>query len=409
MARRNAPLDLRLRRPTPDDAEAIYDLTAKAFSRGHKYWDWLDYCRRCYVAPSHYDWDASTIGEIDGRIVTHWGVWEYTMRLDAARLRVAGIGAVATDGTYYRRGLMRRTVEAALPVIAQAGYDLSTLYGLWDFYDKFGYTRGWSEARYLVHLGDLPEGAPGERTGKLAHKDVAEMDALYNRQASREALAGTACRPTFGPGRLDGWRAVGWRGRGGRLAGYVLYAGDARQTRVLEAVGDVETCLRVIARDARKLNREPVVFSGIHEDSALASRLRAGTVRIETQLVRAGGPMVRTMDLAATLGKLADSLGERLGESRFAGWRGTVTIDDGRRSAALVIDRGGVRVEPGGRGGRSRHAICGGDAVARLLIGSTEPLETCREHQVKLTGDAKALVPVLLPARRPTLNEWDHF
>jgi predicted N-acetyltransferase YhbS len=409
MSRQTAPIDLRLRRPTPDDAEAIYDLTAKAFSRGHKYWDWLDYCRRCYVEGSHYDWDASTIGEIDGRVVTHWGVWDYTMRLDAARLRVAGIGAVATDGAFYRRGLMRRTVEGALPVIARAGYDLSTLYGLWDFYDKFGYTRGWSEPTYRVHLDDLPEHAPGTRTGKLTRKDVGEMDTLYNRQASREALAGSACRPTFGPGRLGDWRGIGWRDKAGQLAGYVLYASDDRQVRVVEAVGDVETCLRVIARDARKLNREPVVFQSIHEDSALARRLRAGTVHIETQLVRAGGPMVRTMDLAATLGKLAETIARRLAQSRFAAWRGTVILTDGRQSAAWVIDQAGVRVEPDPPPGRCKHAICGGDAVARLLIGTADPMETCREHGIRLTGDAADLVAVLLPARAPTLSEWDHF
>ena len=61
--------------PDPDThPEAIFDLTGKTFGRDG-YWDWLRYCRGEYVAASHYDWKASTIGRRPD-----WGTSQFECR-----------------------------------------------------------------------------------------------------------------------------------------------------------------------------------------------------------------------------------------------------------------------------------------------------------------------------------------
>ena len=111
MSRKRKPGD-RLELIAPDKRkhlEPILELTGKCF--GH-YYEWIRYGRLGYIGSTHYDWDASRIGLIDGRVVTHWGVWGYTMRIGRARVRVGGIGAVATDGEFRKFGLMARTARA---------------------------------------------------------------------------------------------------------------------------------------------------------------------------------------------------------------------------------------------------------------------------------------------------------
>ena len=121
-------------------AEELYDLLWKAFPY-EEYYGFLDRCRWGYIGGSHYDWNSSRIGILNGRIVTHWGVWDFRMRIGVARVRVGGIGVVATDARHRKRGLMNRTADNALGAMRSAGYDMSLLFGIDEFYHRFGYVR----------------------------------------------------------------------------------------------------------------------------------------------------------------------------------------------------------------------------------------------------------------------------
>ena len=97
--------------PSPEkDLQAIAELTAAMFSDG-KY---LEAFRDCYIGNSHYDWQMSRIGVDGGRLVHHWGVWRYEMRLDGVQLKIGGIGAVATHPDYRQRGRMHQAARHLL-------------------------------------------------------------------------------------------------------------------------------------------------------------------------------------------------------------------------------------------------------------------------------------------------------
>jgi predicted acetyltransferase len=135
------PRRLELFAPDPRlHGEELIDLIAKSFG---SYFRMRDNCRKGYVLDSHYDWQASRIGLIDGRIVTHYGVWGYDMRIGAACVRVGGIGGVATHAGFRKRGLMAKTVAATIEAMSQVGYDMTVLFGIPDLYHRFGYVRAW--------------------------------------------------------------------------------------------------------------------------------------------------------------------------------------------------------------------------------------------------------------------------
>ena len=137
-------------------ANAILDLTSKVFS------GWIDYFkfrdrwknRICY---GHYDWNCSRIGIIDGQIVTHFGVWDYEMRIGAARVRTGGIGVVATHADFRKKGLMVSTTKSSIEAMRDTGYDMTMLFGIDDYYDRYGYVRAWSDESYIVRTEDLPK------------------------------------------------------------------------------------------------------------------------------------------------------------------------------------------------------------------------------------------------------------
>ena len=228
--------------PDRRNREEMYDLIAKVFShRG--YFAFRDYCRDAYIGHSRYDWAASRVGYLDGRMVTHWGVWEYPMRIGAARVRTAGVGVVATHGDYRKRGLMEKTARSSVEALGGLGYDMTMLFGIADFYHRFGYVRAWNEYTHVVAVADLPAEKPAVRLRKFTPGRRADLAALYNRQFA--GFTGTAVHPTFLRCRYpERWRGYQWMDASGKLAGYVVAALDGGQIECVEACGDVAEVLR---------------------------------------------------------------------------------------------------------------------------------------------------------------------
>lgn len=400
----SAPLEIVA--PDPQmHREDIFDLTAKVFGhQGLGYWGWIDHCTDGYIDGSHYDWAASAIGLIEGRIVTHWGVWDHRIRIGSSTVRMAGIGAVATHGRYRRRGLMDRTARRGLARIAESGYDMTLLFGRADYYERFGYVRAWSERTYVVDLADLPAQPPAVRSRKFALRHRDDLARLYNREHAH--LTGTAVRPTYEHCRYaNQWDGYLWSD-GERPAGYVIFAEFRGRLEVLECVGDCEQALRVIARQAKRRGYDQVHFLTLHRDHPLTRRLRWGTCRIETLHRRSGGAMVRTVNLDSTVRRMAPELAKRLKRSDLADWTGTLRLADAHQTVDLRIQRGKLRIADAD--GRARHAVRGGE-LAQLFIGTADPMEIAEIAPLRLTGDAKKLLPALFPPQHPQLSRWDRF
>ena len=123
------------------------------------------------------------------RAVSRLYIIPLTISIGVARVRVDGIGGVETEEEYRGRGYARRVMEAALaqmggsekPVL-QDPAALSFLFGISNFYEKFGYTQAgpW----YSLHLTELAGGDPlpeGWTVRPATPQDLAAIHALYER------------------------------------------------------------------------------------------------------------------------------------------------------------------------------------------------------------------------------------
>jgi len=391
-------------RPDPKiHRDAVFDLIAKVFA-SREYWGMIAYCRNSYIDGSHYDWRASTIGLLGNQIVTHWGVLGYRMRIGRARVRTAGIGVVATHGDFRKKGLMVETACAGCEATRAAGYDMSVLFGISDFYHRFGYVRAWPERTYLVRAESLPPAPPGMKLRPFALRHRDDLARLYNRCNTH--LTGTAVRPTFGA-RDKGWQGYLWSAPDGQPAGYVIVSErKSKQFELIGHAGDPQAVLGALGKLARTHRAREARLYSLHHDSDLARTLRRGNCSVETHYLRSGDAMIRTLNLAATMKKMCRELSARLRRSHLADWRGNLLIADSREEVLLKIDRSRVATAPAGR---TKHAIRGGHEIAQLLIGADEPREIVEAGGIRLRGDAGRLIDVLLPNQRPALAAWDHF
>jgi predicted acetyltransferase len=385
--------------------EAIYDLTAKVFP-DFGYYETVKACREVYFNHSHHDWETSRIGLLGERVVTHFGVWDYQMRIGTSQVRTAGVGAVATDGDLRKRGLMDQTASAALEAMRAAGYELSVLFGIGNYYHRYGYARAWSDFSILVNVNDLPgEKSTAQLRAFRPSLRNAEMIALYN--AHHRTTTGAAVRPTYQ--RTYPWTQApvgqGWR-EGGRLAGYVLVTREGRRLKCLECCGETEQALRVLKVVAQRCQCDQVQFETLPHMSDPAKQLRRGNCRIETRYCRNGGAMVRVINLPSALQSIGGELSRRLQSSHLAGWRGELLIADQREQAVLRIGRGQVKVAAPRE---TPHTLRGGDAVAQLLLGTEEPGEVIEAGRMEASGEAGRLAEVLFPAQWPQLSQMDRY
>ncbi|HZU86539.1 MAG TPA: GNAT family N-acetyltransferase [Anaerolineaceae bacterium] len=425
------------------DMPAIAGLISRVFAGG----EYADEIAREYVGNCNYDPRVTRLVWDGERLAHHWGVWGYEMRMESALLRVAGIGAVATDEAYRKQGLMERAARASFEAMLEAGYDLSILRGR--HYVKYGYERAWNYVTYRLgasHGAEIPSDPP-QPYRALQAADFAALTALYNREYA--AFSGSAVRPTYRAFKSEGLEAsyYGWFGADGSLAGFVRAlpgeGEDSKHLLCLEAAGDPQQCLVVLGELFRKgqppdpaagaeAERKPFAtlsFFTLPHLHPLLQRIRRGACLVETQYFGNTGWRVRLVNLGSTLEKLRPLLEARLRRSHLAGWQGTLRLEaealtghslrqaqgtDASAGSATVsasgalleIDRGQVTLRAHGE---SENILRGGAALARLLIGSDDPAEVIRQEGMQCHGAAAELAEVLFPNLYPMLSHWDEF
>ncbi len=401
------PTRLSVRAPERStDGADVVELVAKTFG---SYFATRRMSLGFYLLEGHYDWAASAIGRLGGRLVSHWGVWGYRMRIGRAIVRCAGIGGVATDAEHRGRGHMARTAAHGVERLRARGYPLSVLFGIDDFYHRFGYVPAWRESSWHLLRKDLPPpAARPPRLERIPFGPSAEVNRLHNRWNA--GLTGTALRPTFTTGFFRWARASPqawlWRDARGRAAGHLFVHEDGGVLVTTEATGAPGAVLASLGRLAARLGLPSLRFETLPYGSPLARRLRTLNCRYEQRYARDGEAMVRLVDLEACLRAMEPELSRRLAASPLDGYRGTLRIEGPEGAAGLTIDRGRARVVPAAAG---RSSLRAGWHLAQLLLGTDEPLETCEVGRIRLAGDAARLAPVLFPAQHPQLQLGDRY
>ena len=92
------------------------------------------------------------------RSVSRLWISDLQMHIGRCPVRTGGIGGVGTDPEYRRRGLARRLLEAALELMEEEGFDASFLFGIQDFYHRFGFVTCMAEPRIHLDTRALEQG-----------------------------------------------------------------------------------------------------------------------------------------------------------------------------------------------------------------------------------------------------------
>jgi len=357
---------------------------------------------------------------VDGEQASECWIIPFYIRVGAAELRIDGIGGVATKPEYRMKGYARQVMQAAVEHMSQGDACITMLYGIPDFYHRYGYVTAGPE--YLVFLWNPQKDIPlpvGWSYREFTPQDLPAVQRVYEEQTAR--ATGTAVRSPDGrvwqqllkvPGSYPNdecWVAVDPQGA---VKGYAWRARWCWSVRdILEreydsslVFGEVlaaspaaaDTLLALCCRRAREEGKEEALLA-VPPDSLVANAARYQDARFEQVYQANGGSMVRVLSVQ----RLAHSMQPEWSQLiQAANWteRIWLTLRTEVGEATLRISPGTVRVtDEVGEPHVVIHLPQG--TLARLVLGLAPAEELCARLPTPPPDNVSRLLRVLFPMR----------
>jgi len=332
-------------------------------------------------------------------------VWDLTMRIDRARVRCGGIGAVGTDPEWRGRGLSRRVIEHAMEWMAEQGYQVSALFGIPDYYPKYGFSVALVDTVISMATRDLESAPQRFKARRMAPEDAPAVLALYEHNRGRHTGSMVRDPSVWKRFRLGS----SWTDRvgafvlceGDEIVGYASYNLDYWRYGIGEVgyrdASVFDGLLAEIGRRAVQLCVERVPITTPLDDPFCTHCRRYGC-EVKTTYPRQGGGMVRIIDQASTLEQVQPVLAERLERSGL-GWSGKLTLSTELGATTLDL----------GSGAESIDLALPQTLLTQWLLGYRDIVEGLDAEDKTLDAETVSLLEVLFPMGQPHVWLADRF
>ena len=391
---------MRIRSFNPaNDAETVAALLAVSFGGGPADPAHVRSLRR--TKPS--ECRNRRVAEDDGKVVAYLEIVPKEIYVGRSLLSVGGIAGVCTDPSArmkgYGRALMRDTVE----FMRREGYDFTLLYGIPNYYYKFGYEVVMGRHLVTVAQAEIPSMNLKYSRRAAGEKDLPGMKRLYNGQA--RFRDGNCLRRTMRL-RKNAFKLTDSRGR---LAAYAIWSAQDGTLAVREGM----------ARDGRAGRALLGALKGAAWNQALdhvsvlmpfgypltdAMRPLASTYRRAN--TNRGGCMGRVLNLDSLARKLTREWTRLLVRSELAAARGRVNVRIGDETLALSYAKGRISTDVTDR---AAEAEVSQEKFSQMLFGYAGVKELADSGEVRIPKVCRRLFEILFPERTSFLFVPDHF
>jgi len=170
---------------TMEDLKEIADKMGKVFSRGSYFTFYktrMDYqTLDPYFKPEH-----SRIIKENGEIVSHVSIIEKYVRIEKSVVKMAGIGDVYTLPDYRGKNYSRILMDDAIKYMEENDYPISMLYGIPNYYHKFGYIEVVTNYASFIPTKNTKDVMPTLKIRPYKNSDLEKINELYNEEYKRK-------------------------------------------------------------------------------------------------------------------------------------------------------------------------------------------------------------------------------
>jgi predicted acetyltransferase len=273
------------------------------------------------------------------------GVYDRDIRIEDRVIRLGGIGGVGTPPEHRMKGYARYVLDASIAFMRGEGFHLSALYGIPDFYTRWGFAPALPESRVTIRTCDAELAPSRLAVRQMTPDDARAVAGLYAEvNATR---TGTVLRPKDWSGFT---RGPGWTSRfatfvaeqDGDVVGYAMYTLDLSSC-IIGEIGYRDravwsTILAEIGRIAWERRLEKFTILAPPDDPFLAYCQRYG-YSLEVSYARNAHGMARVIDQDALIKELAPLLRRRAADAKVMP-AGTVAFDTDLGQTRLEIGSG---------------------------------------------------------------------
>src|SRR5579884_1693893 len=144
--------------------------------------------------------------QLNGEYVSGLTVVDLVMRVGVASVHMGGIAGVETERAHRKKGYARQVLENSNRWMVAHEYDCAILFGIPDFYDKFGYAVCLPACRVEVHTRDAERAQDSLSARPFVPEDLPAVQEIY--AENNADLTGSILR-----GEGTGWfRKGSWYG-----------------------------------------------------------------------------------------------------------------------------------------------------------------------------------------------------
>ena len=346
---------------------------------------------------------------------------EYQMRFGSAHLKMGGIAGVSTEETHRNKGYSRRVMEHVMTYMNENGFDVSMLFGIPNFYHKFGYATAIPETYVEFDTKDVPAAAPTYHVRKFQTEDAPKIVDLYT--ANNAERIGTPLRTEIG------WKEFTRRGgilpdpyvvlnEADEVIGYFVCDGDNAKKDMIErncTLVDIgfqdrtifQTIVHFLAHGVEYISAERIRCA-IPADHPFAIFCRRYGCRTNIYTPKDHMGMMRIINQSSTLKKITGELEKRLQRSaELSQWTGKILISTDLGQDCLEIDRGSVAHTNGQT--NSFHFEMSQDKLIQLMMGRRSTRDLVAEPDVSVSGEIIPVLETLFPLGHPHVWWSDRF
>lgn len=295
-----------------------------------------------------YVWRISLSVESRSNVSRLW-ISEHEMRFGAVLLKMGGVGGVGTNVEHRWKGYSRRVMEDSTALMREYGFDVAMLFGIPDFYSKFGYATTLPEVRVAFNAADAEEAISSYQIRKFETRDTAKVLEIYaanNAERTGTLVRYAACWRGFKMGSSWSERAAAFVivDEADEVIGYFV-CDDTEKHCILSDIGFqsrtiFETIAHFLADGASRMGVARIECA-IPPDHPFVIFCRRYGCKTSIHDSKNSGGMMRIVNQSSTLEKITGELGKRLQRSaQFSQWSGRIGITTDLQCDCLVIDRG---------------------------------------------------------------------
>lgn len=333
-----------------------------------------------------------------------------TLRIGEARLKMGGIGWVTTAGWHRDKGIARRLIQHSMQYLRDHNYHVSMLFGIPDFYHRFGFTTTLAEYGVIVPVREAAEvnHTPYRlRNGKPG--DIPAIQRLHNNNDTQTACSIIRSAAHFSAKwkRWEDLQVI--TDEKGKVIAYLLpKQGEGEITLEETGVAGHAACaalLHACSRIATGQYAAQLRFLAPPPHPLMQFLMRHRSIH-EMRITRNQDGMMAFVNLGETLESMIPEWESQLGLSAARALRTECTLILNRKPWRIRANRGAIDIGP--FAGANKVSLSEAELM-QLITGYRYLDEILAQHRRIITTEGRALLAALFPKRAPYVWHTDRF